>query len=374
MSTGEKYLWAAYLVVFAAVLLYVVLISLKVGRLERELDRARASWRGSGRAAVAELLVWPALLAYGEAAVAYAGNARRPGSLGRLATWGVRLGWLAQTALLVVQATDADGFPWSTWAGSLNLFVWLVVSAYLIWGCSPRYRLLGLGVMPLAAALLAISYAAGGTDDAAGAAWGDVVLVLHIALMLVSFAGFTVAGGLAALELWQERELKSHPAPGSCGSGCPSLVALDRLTVTTVAVSLAALTAGIVAGPRAASGSRPRRPDRGHRRPLVARRVRPLSRVARRPPRACRRAHARRRRRRHRPPTRAPVRPRRMKLLVVGTSHRLAPVEVRERVALDGEGEAALAQRLRRERRGGVPLDVQPHRALPRCRGRGRRR
>ena len=37
MSTGEKYLWAAYLVVFAAVLLYVVLISLKVGRLEREL-------------------------------------------------------------------------------------------------------------------------------------------------------------------------------------------------------------------------------------------------------------------------------------------------------------------------------------------------
>ena len=35
-----------------------------------------------------------------------------------------------------------------------------------------------------------------------------------------------------------------------------------------------------------------------------------------------------------------------MRLLVVGTSHRLAPVEVRERVALDGEGEAALAQRL----------------------------
>jgi CcmD family protein len=37
VSTGETYLWAAYLVVFAAVLLYVVLISLKLGRLEREL-------------------------------------------------------------------------------------------------------------------------------------------------------------------------------------------------------------------------------------------------------------------------------------------------------------------------------------------------
>jgi len=37
MSAGEKYVAAVYLVVFAAVLLYVVLIALKVGRLEREL-------------------------------------------------------------------------------------------------------------------------------------------------------------------------------------------------------------------------------------------------------------------------------------------------------------------------------------------------
>jgi CcmD family protein len=37
VSTGEKYLAAAYLVVFAAVLLYLVIISLKVSRLERDL-------------------------------------------------------------------------------------------------------------------------------------------------------------------------------------------------------------------------------------------------------------------------------------------------------------------------------------------------
>lgn len=37
MSTGEKYLAAAYLVVFAAVLIYVVLIALKLTRIEREL-------------------------------------------------------------------------------------------------------------------------------------------------------------------------------------------------------------------------------------------------------------------------------------------------------------------------------------------------
>jgi cell division protein FtsL len=37
LSTGEKYLAAAYLVVFAAVLVYLVLISLKVERLQRDL-------------------------------------------------------------------------------------------------------------------------------------------------------------------------------------------------------------------------------------------------------------------------------------------------------------------------------------------------
>ena len=60
---------------------------------------------------MAELLFWPALLAYGEAAFAYAGDARRPGTAGRLATWGVRIGWLLQTALLVVMAAARGGVP-----------------------------------------------------------------------------------------------------------------------------------------------------------------------------------------------------------------------------------------------------------------------
>ena len=37
MNSGEKYLAAAYLVVFAAVLVYVVIMALKLARLERDL-------------------------------------------------------------------------------------------------------------------------------------------------------------------------------------------------------------------------------------------------------------------------------------------------------------------------------------------------
>jgi len=196
---------------------------------------------------MAELLVWPALIAYGEAAFAYAGELRGPGLGGRLATWGVRVGWLAQTALLLVQALDAQGFPWGTWAAALNLFVWLVVTAYLIWGCKPRYRLLGLAVMPLAAGLLLAAWAGGGTGVEKGDRAG-VLLGVHVGLMLAALACLTLTAGMAALYLWQERRLKRRDS-GVLRLRLPPLDALDRLAARTALVALGLLAGGIVAGP-----------------------------------------------------------------------------------------------------------------------------
>ena len=189
-----------------------------------------------------EALFWPALLGYGEAALAYASP-----RTARAATWGVRLGWLAQTALLAAQAARADGFPWASFSGSLNLFVWLVVGAYLIWGCRPRFRLLGLSVMPLAAALFAVARVGGGTGAGSGGAYGSVFLVLHVGFVLAAFAGFTLAAALAGLYLWQERRLKSRAAD-ILRLRLPPLAALERLTWRTVVVSLPLLTLGLAAG------------------------------------------------------------------------------------------------------------------------------
>jgi ABC-type uncharacterized transport system permease subunit len=195
---------------------------------------------------MAELLVWPALLAYGEAAVAYAGGLRGPGRHGRLGIWGVRIGWLAQTALLVAQAATTDGFPWGTWAGALNLLSWLVVTGYLAWGSNPRYRLLGLGVMPVAVVLLAIAWAGGGTgvDGSEGAGW---TLDAHVGLMLAAFACFTVAAAVALLYLFEERRLKRRDAR-VLRLRLPSLEALDRLAARVALVGLGLLTAGILVG------------------------------------------------------------------------------------------------------------------------------
>jgi ABC-type uncharacterized transport system permease subunit len=189
-----------------------------------------------------EVFFWPALVAYGEAALAYASP-----RFTRLGTWGVRIGWLAQTALLVVQAARADGFPWSTWAGSLNLFVWLVVGAYLIWGCRPRYRMLGLVVMPLAVALFVAARIGGGTEAGERSHYGNVFLVLHVGLVLAAFAGFTLAAALSGLYLWEDRRLKRRAAD-ILRLRLPSLVVLERLTKRTVLVSLPLLTLGLAAG------------------------------------------------------------------------------------------------------------------------------
>ena len=195
---------------------------------------------------MAEFLVWPALIAYGEAAVAYAGSLRNPGAASRLGIWGVRIGWLAQTALLVAQAVGSEGFPWGTWAGALNLFVWLVVGAYLIWGCTPRYRLLGLAVMPFAAALLVAAWAGGGTGVTTADPAGGL-LAVHVGFMLGGFAGLTLGAGLAGLYLWQERRLKRRDST-VLRLRLPPLDALDRLSARTALVSLGLLTVGMVVG------------------------------------------------------------------------------------------------------------------------------
>jgi ABC-type uncharacterized transport system permease subunit len=191
---------------------------------------------------MAEVLFWPALFGYGEAALAYLSP--RYTSAGM---WGVRIGWLAQTGLLAAQAAGADAFPWSTWAGSLNLFVWLVVGTYLIWGCSPRYRLLGLAVMPLAATLFLVARFGGGTGAGSSSKYGNVFLVLHVGFVLAAFAGFTLAAALAGMYLVEERRLKRRQA-NILSLRLPSLVTLERLTWRTVAISLPLLTLGLAAG------------------------------------------------------------------------------------------------------------------------------
>jgi ABC-type uncharacterized transport system permease subunit len=65
--------------------------------------------------------------------------------------------------------------------------------------------------------------------------------------MLAGFAGLTLAAGMAALYVWQERRLKRHER-GVLKVRVPALDALDRLAARTVLGSLVLLTLGIGVG------------------------------------------------------------------------------------------------------------------------------
>ena len=70
--------------------LYLVIMALKLHAARARGRRADRARRGERRARWLSCSSGRRSLAYGEAAVAYAGDARRPGTAGRLATWGVR--------------------------------------------------------------------------------------------------------------------------------------------------------------------------------------------------------------------------------------------------------------------------------------------
>ena len=223
---------------------------------------------------------------------------------------------------------------------------------------------------PVAAVLLGAAWAGGGTG-----AEGDhpgVLLATHVSLMLAGFAAFALAAGLAGLYLWQERRLKRRE-PTLLRLRIPPLETLDRLEARTLVAGLVTLTLGILVGIASLAV------DGGSVDAAMAATfgawvvyagyvALPPARAAG-PPRGALRGRGDRGRRPRPPPD--PLRG--MKLVLVGTSHHRAPVELRERVALDRERAAEAAEQLAA---GGaeavVPLDLQPHRGVRRAPGRGR--
>src|SRR5204862_2557264 len=77
--------------------------------------------------------------------------------------------------------------------------------------------------------------------------YSNLFLVLHVGLVLAAFAGFTLAAGLSALYLWQERRLKRREST-ILRLRAPALAKLDDVAARTITVALPALTPGIAAG------------------------------------------------------------------------------------------------------------------------------
>jgi ABC-type uncharacterized transport system permease subunit len=95
--------------------------------------------------------------------------------------------------------------------------------------------------------LFALARVGGGTATSGRSHYSNLFLVLHVGLVLAAFAGFTLAAGLSALYLWQERRLKRHER-SILRVRAPALAKLDDVAARTIAFALPALTLGIAVG------------------------------------------------------------------------------------------------------------------------------
>ena len=187
----------------------------------------------------------PALIAYGEAAVAYAGELRGAGRAGAASASGAcGIGWLAQTALLIAQALDSDGLPVGHLGGRAQPL-----------RLARRRRVPDLGLhAPLPAArprrdavrgscCSSLAWAGGGTAFDAG----DRRLACSrctSALMLAALRRADARGrAWRRLYLWQERRLKRRDAQRAARCACRRSTSLDRLAARTVLGSLVAADA-----------------------------------------------------------------------------------------------------------------------------------
>ena len=365
MTTAEKYVTGAYLVLLGMLLVYLLIIALKVSRLE-----AGARGPDAGRAGEARWLSCSSgrrLLAYGEAAVAYAGDARRPGSMGRLGDLG-----------RAHRVARADGAPRRAGGARGRLSVGHVGRIAQPLRLARRRCVSDLG-------LQAAVQAARARRDAAGrAAAGDLVRRgrrgrFGPERLLVAVPGRSRRARPGRVRGPDARR-RARRALSLAGAGAEAAqldgAAVPRALARHPRVAVRPHGRLLAAGAHARDGRRVRAPaprlaarpsDRAHGADVG--RVRRVSRAALRSglARPARRVHDAGRLRAGRRACSSAC--------TWGISHEPRP---RRHVAPPVSRRGARARRLRSrgsrgaraqdgpQRRGGVPLDLQPHRALPR--------
>lgn len=166
--------------------------------------------------------------------------------MSRGAAWGLAIGALLQTvAFATLHRVEAP--PITSLPVLLALCAWMTVvfAMLLTW----KVRLPGLAAVVGPLAFLSVFVASlgwkVGTDPSAGqaGAWPHV----HILLASAGLALLGIAGLAGLVYLLEHRRLKAKP-PVALAIPLPSLEALDRVNVVTIAVGFALLSLGILTG------------------------------------------------------------------------------------------------------------------------------
>lgn len=185
------------------------------------------------------------IVAYAVATAGYlafhVGGGERAGRFGR---WALLIGWFVQLADIGVRCFRGQ-HPAASTAEAMAFMGWIVAGGFLVG--SLRYRLAAAGAFAVPVALVLLVLARVVPAGAAAPSTLTGLGITHIILATVGVAVFAIAAILAALYLWQERQLK-HRHFGLMKVGSAPLDTLDRLAATCVKFGFPVFTLAIVTG------------------------------------------------------------------------------------------------------------------------------
>lgn len=204
---------------------------------------------------VVEVLYWFAVAAYAAATVFYVYFVMsKKKSYSWYATFLTGAGFLCQTASIGIRSSLTGG-TLMTGGNSLVLAAWALVLVYFVVEHLAKLKIYGAVLVPIACLLMLAARVIGVGSTGATPAEADALAVLlrdwrtgiHVVLVMLANAGFSIGAAASIVYLLQESQLKRHTTGGWL-KRLPSLAQTDLVARRAISWSYPAYTAGLLIG------------------------------------------------------------------------------------------------------------------------------
>jgi ABC-type transport system involved in cytochrome c biogenesis permease subunit len=194
------------------------------------------------------IFFWLAMMAYAAAFVFYLYlfiQKRRVTSI--LATSFMLLGFALHTASFLARWRSIGHIQIDGAFESYLMIAWAIALIYLILESLTDLKVMGAWVLPFMLTLMGISWFRYESTERLSRVVENSWVIMHVSVIFLSYAGFTMAAAAAALYLIQQRQLKKRRV-NLMFRRLPSLEVLDDLSNKAVSLSLPFMTMVIVTG------------------------------------------------------------------------------------------------------------------------------
>jgi ABC-type transport system involved in cytochrome c biogenesis permease subunit len=172
---------------------------------------------------------------------------RRAPAQGRSATALLVAAALAHTFVIGMQTMEAGHVPFAGTTQAISTFVWLLALAYLYTEVTTEERGLGIFVLPVVVALLALPALRGPEMEPRSPVLEHPLFWTHVAALLGAYASFGLAAVIGITYVLQFKEIKAKHLVFFF-TRQPSLQVLDVMNSRLVFVGWMLLTIGLAAG------------------------------------------------------------------------------------------------------------------------------